>query len=744
MLPELPSALTNLEGSVERVTYYNPENGYSVLQIRPSTKMSPSDLNTDGLVTIVGNLPELQPGELLRLTGEWTSNPKYGRQFKAHTAIQITPTTLEGVMRYLSSGLIKGVGAKTATKIVRMFGSDTLDVLDNSPRRLYDVPGLKPELVSKIIETWGQQRIIKDVMIFLQGHNITTGLAVKIYKQFGDASIRVVREDPYRLAREVEGVGFRTADKIACEIGIPSDSPARVGAGISYTLEQHLSDGHIFLPREVLIKSASEILNATPEQIDHTITQSELTGQLYLTEVESKGQSYSAVYLPMQYRTERKIAKRMRQMRDEKNSALGDAKKTKWAAFFKRLEKEDQISLTDQQQDAVKAMATHKFSVLTGGPGTGKTTTLRAVIRLLESHELRYALASPTGRAAKRLAEATGRPAQTIHRLLAYSPKEGWGYNEDHPLEVDALVIDEASMLDMMLFNVVLSALPPHAHLLLVGDIDQLPSVGAGDVLRDVIASEAAFVTRLNIIFRQAETSLIVSNAHKINTGELPDLTNKGTDFFIFKVETPEDAANMVVDLVMNRVPTKFGFDRDRDIQVLAPMYKGNIGIEILNQRLQQALNPPGRNAERKIGSAIFRVGDRVMQTRNNYDKGVFNGDIGTIYSIDLDEQAFTIRFDEMLVEYSYQECDDDLTHAFCISTHKSQGSEYPVVVMPVMRQHYMMLQRNLLYTAITRAKKLVVLVGTVNAIQMAISNNEVNSRYTALPFWVKESSRLP
>ncbi len=569
-------------------------------------------------------------------------------------------------------------------------------------------------------------------MIFLQGHGISTGLAVKIYKTYGDASVAKVRADPYQLARDVMGIGFKTADKIARDLGIPSDAPTRLTAGVVYALNQHVMNGHTYAPRGELITQAAELLEMSPGLIEDAIVRLKAFGEVIIEDVPRDDEMIQAVYLPSFYYSEMGVAKRLSEMVHNPTSALGSTLAFDWDRFFKTLSKEDKINLTEQQQDAVKAVTANKITVLTGGPGTGKTTTLRAVIRLLETLHKEYALASPTGRAAKRLGEATGRMAQTIYRLLAYSPQDGWGFGEDSPLDVHMLILDETSMLDLVLFYNVLKALTPETHLLLVGDVDQLPSVGAGDVLRDVISSGAAHVTRLQTIFRQSETSLIVANAHRINRGQMPDVTNKGTDFYLFKEEDPDRAADLVIDLVKNRIPTKFGFQPDTEIQVLAPMYRGSVGVRALNEQLQAALNPPGRMAEHRMYGMVFRAGDRVMQTRNNYNKEVYNGDIGRIHSLDLAEQRLMVTFDERLVDYTWEEC-DELTHAFCISTHKSQGAEYPVVVLPLMMQHYMMLQRNLIYTAITRAQKLVVLVGSQKALAMAVNNDRVAERYSGL-----------
>ena len=734
----LPTGPETLRGTVERVTYYSPDSGYCVLRIRPDQPTRKGNRkfvyeDEDGLLTIVGVMAEFQPGETLQFTGQWIKHTEYGKQFKAETVLPIAPTTLEGIKRYLGGGLIKGVGARTAERIVAHFGENTLDVIDNDPQRLREIKELKPGVIDKIIEAWSGQKTIRDVMVFLQGHGITTGLAVRIYKTYGVDAIARVLANPYQLARDVNGIGFRTADKIARDMGVPTDAPTRLAAGLIFALEELVNDGNVFVPAEELISHAADLLRADPGLVQNELPQLLAEKSLIKDLLARDDKEIEAIYLPIYYHSEVGAAKRLRAMADNTSSGLIAARSWDWDAFFADLIEEDHINLTDQQKEAVQAVAQYKISILTGGPGTGKTTTTRAIIRLFEKAKITYALASPTGRAAKRLAEATGRAASTVHRLLGYAPPEGFMFNELQPLDIQALIVDESSMLDLTLFYQLLKALKPEAHLLLVGDVDQLPSVGAGDVLRDVIGGGIGYVTRLKTIFRQSETSLIAANAFRINRGELPDVSNRGTDdFFMERVEDPDEAAATVVDLVKTRLPKRFNINADRDIQVLAPMYRGSAGVQALNVALQAALNPPGRAAERKMFGAIYRVGDKVMQTRNNYDKEVYNGDIGRIDALDPQEQTLLVIFDGRLVEYGWDEC-DELTHAFCISTHKSQGSEYPVVVMPILTQHHIMLQRNLLYTAITRARKLVVLVGSIRALARAVENDQVAERYSGL-----------
>ncbi|PJF31054.1 MAG: ATP-dependent RecD-like DNA helicase [Candidatus Thermofonsia Clade 1 bacterium] len=737
------------EGVVERITYHNEESGYTVLRLKPH-KALPGQVGRDGLATVVGVFPStLREGTEVRFRGTWVIHSEYGKQFKAEAAEETVPESLEGLLRYLSSGVIRGIGKATAQRIIDHFGEKVFEILSQAPHRIKEVPGIAEHHAELIAQAWREHTAERDVMIFLQGLGIGNRLAVKIHKEYGANTIATIRVNPYRLARDIEGIGFRKADQIARGLGIALDSSHRIEAGVLYALETLTNDGHVYAPRLLLRQKVRELL-ALPEaeeydgsagdppdslsaKIDEAIRALARESDIMLQHVpDEQGEQIEAVYLRPLFLSERGTAKRLLEMRDLPISRLRGAQRMAWTKFFDILQRDDQIVLTAQQRDAVQAALTHKISILTGGPGTGKTTTLRAVIRALEWNKARYELASPTGRAAKRLSEATSRPAQTIHRLLGYTPDEGFIRGEHEPLDIDMLIIDEASMLDQILIYNVLKALPPEAHLLLVGDVDQLLSVGAGDVLRDLIKGGVAHVTRLEAIFRQSSDSQIIPNAHRINQGEMPQLDNTSSDFFMFRVETPEAAADLVVDIVQNRIPRKFGFDPMTEIQVLAPMYRGAIGIQMLNERLQAALNPHGRNAEKKLGNTVYRVGDKVLQTRNNYEKEVFNGDIGIIQAIDFTAQKLHVVFDDREVVYDWEEA-GDLLHAYAVSVHRSQGSEYPAVVLPIMPQHYMLLQRNLLYTAVTRARRLVVLVGTKRAVKMAVKNDQVARRYTAL-----------
>ncbi|MBI3159893.1 MAG: ATP-dependent RecD-like DNA helicase [Chloroflexi bacterium] len=726
--------MDTLSGSVERITFYNQENGYTVLRLLPDQKGLPAEAR-DGLVTITGNLPELAPGEHLTLSGEWTQHPRHGAQFNAQTLQQSRPATLEGLRRYLGSGLLRGIGPKLAERIVSHFGLETLDVIEKHPRRLREVADIGPKRSKIILEAWEEQKQIKDIMLFLHAHEVSTNLAVKIYKQYGDESLAIVQNDPYQLARDIYGVGFKTADKLARALGLPPDHPTRIEAGILYTLEEQVFEGHAFLPRPLLAEQAAALLGISPEQVEPALESLMAAERIRLDRLPLDGQpapeTDNAVYLSLYYFAEVGAANRLQALAAALPGRLADI-----PPLFTPLTGD----LSDEQRAAIHTALAQPVSILTGGPGTGKTTALKALMIAVESAGKRYALASPTGRAAKRLSEATGRPAATIHRLLDFSPMRGFMHNAENPLSLDLLVIDEASMLDILLANSLLKAIEPGTHLLLVGDVDQLPSVGAGDVLRDLIKSGRFPVTRLSTIFRQAAGSHIIINAHRINQGQAPDFPKDGNDFFRFPADTPEQAADWVVDLVTGRIPERFGLDPLRDIQVLAPMYRGPAGITLLNERLQQALNPPSAlKPERRLFGTLFRPGDKVMQIRNDYDKQVFNGDIGLLREISPVDHLLIVEFDGRAVEYGFNEA-DQLVPAYAISVHKSQGSEFPAVVLPLLTQHYMMLQRNLLYTAITRARRLCVLVTNPKAVAIAVKNNPVARRWTGLDWRLGQS----
>jgi exodeoxyribonuclease V alpha subunit len=729
-----------LVGTVERITYYNEENGYTVAQVTPEGR--------EYTVTVVGALLDVSPGESLRLHGQWASHARYGRQFQVERYDTVLPATAAGIEKYLGSGLIKGIGPVMARRIVRRFKLDTLRIIEEEPRRLREVLGIGQKRVGLIERAWEEQKAIKEVMIFLQSHKVSTSHAVKIFKTYGDASIDVVRSDPYRLARDIHGIGFLTADKIARELGLAHDSPQRVQAGISYTLSQMADDGHVYAPQGELIHESTRILdvpaNLVAEGIETLAAEEQVRIEYPLPNSQPTNlpiREDRAVYLPPFYYGEIGVANRLKTLLHAEKSRLAFYRDADLERVFDHLAEQDGLRLNEGQRAGVRAALTHKVAVLTGGPGTGKTTAMRTVIRLLEAKKYSYALAAPTGRAAKRLAEATGREAKTIHRLLEFKPQKGTMFqrNEENPLAADMVIVDEASMLDLLLTNHLLKAVHPESHLLLVGDVDQLPSVGAGNVLNDVIESGVAAVVRLTEIFRQAEGSFIVVNAHRINQGQMPLFAKEATDFFLFPAEDAEPAADLVVDLVQNRIPRKFGLDPMDDVQVLSPLHRGAAGVGELNRRLQTALNPPALGKpEYRRGGSLYRLGDRVMQIRNNYDKEVFNGDMGRIAALDVVNQALAVRFDERLVDYEFSEL-DELVHAYAVSVHKSQGSEYRAVVVPVLTSHFVMLQRNLLYTAVTRARELVVLVGQRRAVAIAVRNNKIGDRHTALDARLRE-----
>ncbi|HVO43629.1 MAG TPA: ATP-dependent RecD-like DNA helicase [Aggregatilineales bacterium] len=727
-----------LEGVVEGTLFYNEQNGYIVFVIRPKDR---AKAVRDGTVGVVGSsTTELQKGQAVRLSGGWTTHSTYGKQFKASIIDLVAPSTVDGVRRYLASGSVKGIGTRTAEKIVEHFGAKAIEILDADPERIREIPGVSEKLAAKIARSWGEQTQAKQAIVFLQSYNVGSADAVRIHKFYGEKTVEVVQTNPYRLAYEVEGIGFKKADAIARALGLAMDSPDRVDAGIVYVLDElNKGNGFVYTPRPILIRQAAALLGVGEALCEESIERLALKHRVYVETIpdpEIDPDEAEAVYLRSMYNSERGVAARMRKMTREKKSRLVKGSTLIWDNFFKKLK---DITLTNQQQEAVRAALTNKTSVLTGGPGTGKTTTLRTVIEALDQLHATYALASPTGRAAKRLSEATGRPASTIHRLLGYSV-EGFLFNEDQPLDLDMVIIDEASMIDLSLFYSVMKAVPSDAHLMLVGDVDQLPSVGAGDVLRDVIRGGLAHVTRLDVIFRQSSGSLIIYNAHEINQGRFPELDNGGEDFFMFEKRDPAAVADELVDLVVNRIPKKFGLHPLNDIQVLSPMKDGPVGVKALNDRLQAELNPPGDVAEKTLDGRIFRVGDKVIQLRNDYDKEVYNGDIGRLHAIDFAEQTMLVVMDGRFIEYDWNSA-PDLAHAYAITIHRSQGSEYPAVVVPVVTQHYRMLVRNLLYTAITRAKRLVTLVGSRQAVGIAVENDQAARRYSALAWRLGQST---
>lgn len=694
---------------VERITYQNPENGYSVMKVKVK--------DYSDLVTLVGNLLEVPVGSVLLCEGEWKVDKRYGSQFVAETWEEVMPATIYGIEKYLGSGLVKGIGPKYAQLIVSKFGLDTIEIIETDIQRLYEVPGIGKKRVEKIQESWEKQKDIKNVMLFLQGYGVSTAYAAKIYRQYGKDSIDTVKGNPYKLADDIWGIGFKTADGIANKMGYENNDPRRCKSGINYTLSELADEGHVYAEEEQLIKSAKELLQADEEPIRNAMAE--------MVQAEGLKTDGEAIYLPPFYYAEVGTANRLLALLENNTSNL----------FAKPLNIEDiskstGIEYDDVQIQAIKQAVDSKVMVLTGGPGTGKTTTTQGIIAALKNMGLRILLAAPTGRASKRMSEATGMDAKTIHRLLEYNPKDGYKRNDENPLEGDALIVDECSMIDIVLMNNLMKAIPTSMRLILVGDIDQLPSVGAGNVLRDIIDSERIPVIRLTRIFRQAQSSRIVMSAHAINQGRFPDTSNgKETDFFFMQMEDPEMVAENIVKLVKERLPKAYK-QPISNIQVLTPMQRGVVGASNLNISLQAALNPSQLALNR--GGYSFKLNDRVMQLRNNYDKEVFNGDLGYVSQVNMEDRTLQVDFDGKLVEYEVSEL-DELTLAYATTIHKSQGSEYPIVVMPVLMTHYVMLQRNLIYTGITRAKKICVLLGTKKALSFAIRNMSVLKRNTKL-----------
>jgi exodeoxyribonuclease V alpha subunit len=721
---------TELEAVLERVTYANEDTGYTIARASPAR-------GGGDLVTIVGPLLGAQVGESLSLTGRWSSHPKYGRQFEVWSYRTVLPATVQGIERYLGSGLIKGVGPKTAAKIVAHFGAETLEVIDADASRLAEVPGLGPKRTKAIAAAWEEQRAIKEVMVFLQSVEVSTSLAVRVYKQYGDAAIGVVKNEPYRLANEVWGIGFKTADSIARAVGIPHDSPERIKAALQYTLSQASDAGHCFLPAPNLVADTVALLGLESGPVAKALQELVDDGEHVIADdVPAKDSTVPARYLAPFFHAERGLAAGLLGLLRAREDRLAAFANVDWDKAFAWLRQRTDAELAPEQAEAVRLALTEKVAVLTGGPGCGKSFTVSSIVALARAKGAKVMLAAPTGRAAKRLAELTGFEARTLHRMLELRPGGDAAYDRDNPLDVDLLVVDESSMLDTILANKLVKAVPPGAHLLLVGDVDQLPSVGAGEVLRDLLAAPAVPRVRLTRIFRQAAESGVVANAHKVNQGQFPELDGY-PDFFWFACDDNELVADRIVEIVARRIPAKFGYHPVRDVQVLAPMHRGGPGAGNLNARLQEALTPPQEGLpERRHGGRVFRVGDKVIQIRNNYGKGkagVFNGTIGLVQHIDAVAQTLTVRTDEDEdVDYEFAEL-DELVHAYAVTVHRSQGSEYPAVVIPVTTSAWTMLQRNLIYTAITRAKRLVVLVGSKQALGVAVRNSGTGKRHTGL-----------
>ncbi len=717
--------LSELQGQIERITYANEENGYTVAKIKVRGERD--------LVTVIGNLMAPMPGEILKMKGEWSRHPKYGEQFKVVYYDTAVPATVYGIRKYLGSGLIKGVGPVIAERIVKQFGKDTLDIIEENIENLARVEGIGKKRIDMIRRAWDEQKEIREVMLFLQSHGVSSAYATKIFKQYGDRAIAVVKENPYRLAMDIFGIGFVTADRIAEKLGFAKDSPLRAQAGILYVLNQMADEGHVYYPYEDLIEKCMDILNVIRDVVTDAFGEIEKEKKIRIEDLNDDTEEYQinnkAVYLTHFHVCESAIARRLKILihvpvlwqEHDPDKAL------QWVQD--RLT----IRLAEKQTDAIRTALCSKVMVITGGPGTGKTTIINAILKILDASQSRVLLAAPTGRAAKRMSETTGHPAKTIHRLLKFSPAKGqFEMNYENPLDCDMLILDESSMIDTVLMYHLLKAVPNGARLILVGDVNQLPSVGAGNVLNDIISSAAVPVVSLNEIFRQAGESRIIVNAHRINRGIMPLCENDSpqTDFYFIQKEEPQAVLDIIVRLVRERIPRRFGFDPVDDIQVLSPMHKGIAGAGNLNTALQKVLNPGEGGIVR--GQRTYKMNDKVMQIKNNYDKEIYNGDMGRIVRILPDVQEVHISFDKREVIYDYPDM-DEVIPAYAVSVHKSQGSEYPAVVMPILIQHYMLLQRNLIYTGITRGKELVVLVGTKKALAIAVSNNKTAKRYTRL-----------
>ncbi len=719
-----------VEGVVKRVTYHNAENLFTVAKMV-------TDREREEL-TIVGNLPHLTPGERVSLSGSYAWHEKYGYQFQVESYEIKLPVTEEGLVRFLSSGLIKGIGPKTAQSLVDYFGKETITIIEKHPEKLQEIPGIGEEKARQIMRGYKEHQQIKDIMVFLQEFGVSPGYALKIYRRFGDETIQKVSENPYALAREVFGIGFKTADRIAGNMGVSPNSEERAKAGVLFVLEEKSQDGHTHLNREELLAALRE-LEVDPENFDKIIRDLVEEKEIVKEDIPGYGE---LIYPAPFFFAEQGIARRLKNIKDGGQKTLFDRAQLEAERYLKYMETQEALTLSMEQKQVITKVPQCGVTVITGGPGTGKTTVIKCLLDIFQGAGYRVKLAAPTGRAAKRMGEATGSEAKTIHRLLefAYDPDQGMKFqrNQERPLQCDLLIVDEASMIDTLLMNHLLKAVAPGTRLVLVGDIDQLPSVGAGNVLQDIIESGRITVVRLKTVFRQAQESLIVVNAHRINQGKFPVLNQKDKDFFFLSREDPESIVKTLVSLCTRRLPNYNGYHPRDDIQVLSPMRRTVTGVSNLNESLQKVLNPPGQGKpEITFGDMCFRLGDKIMQVQNDYEKDVFNGDTGVITKIDQEEGAMEVNFGHTVTEYEGREL-DALVLAYCISIHKSQGSEYPVVVLPITTQHYIMLQRNLIYTAVTRAKSLVVLVGTKKALGIAISNQKTQERNSLLQYRIK------
>ena len=711
-----------LAGLVERVTFHNAENGFCVLRAKARGHRD--------LVTVIGHAAIISAGEWITASGEWVNDRTHGQQFKAQFMRTSAPTSVDGIEKYLASGMIRGIGPVYAKKMIKAFGEKVFDIIEAEPDRLREIGGIGPVRAQRIMAAWAEQKIVREIMVFLHSHGVGTARAVRIYKTYGSDAVQVMTENPYRLARDIRGIGFKTADAIAMKLGIEKTAMIRVRAGISYALTEAMDEGHCGLPTEELVPLAVDLLEVAKELIQTALDLELADGTVI---ADTVGET-PCVFLAGLYRAERVIAERLLRLVNGKLPWpwIDPDKALPW------IEQKTGLALAESQVVAIRLALLSKVLVITGGPGVGKTTIVNAILRILAAKGVNLLLCAPTGRAAKRMTEATGFEAKTIHRLLEVDPKGGgFKRNADNPLECDLLVVDETSMVDFMLMQALLKAIPDAAALLLVGDIDQLPSVGPGQVLADVISSQAVPVVRLTEVFRQAAQSKIITTAHRINQGSIPDLSKPegDSDFYFVSADDPEVAVPLIIELVKNRIPQRFGLDPIRDIQVLCPMNRGGVGARSLNIELQAALNPAGDRKVERFGWT-FAPGDKVMQIENDYDKEVYNGDIGYIEDVDPDEGELTACFDGRAVTYGFGEL-DTLVPAYAATIHKSQGSEYPAVVIPILTQHYAMLQRNLLYTGVTRGKRLVVLVGQKKAVAIAVKNVSGRRRWSKLNEWL-------
>ncbi len=717
--------LTDLSGQIERITYTSEEDGFTIAKVKVYGRHD--------LITVVGNLMAPMPGEILKMRGEWANHPIYGEQFKIVHYKTAVPASVYGIQKYLGSRLIKGIGPVMAKRIVRKFGKKTLDIIENDIEKLSEVDGIGKKRIGMIKKAWDEQKEIREVMLFLQTHGVGSGYATKIFKQYGDHSIEMVKNNPYRLATDIFGIGFITADSIALKLGFSKNSELRAEAGILYILNQLADEGHVYYPYEALVIKCHEVLGVDANIIINAFSTISQDNRIVIEDLNEKIDEFKennkAVYLAKFHVCETSISTRLKILINAPKSIrkIDSDKAIEW------IQKRLAIRLATKQVDAIKCAVKNKVMVITGGPGTGKTTIINAILKIFSGLKIKIMLAAPTGRAAKKMSETTGHEAKTIHRMLEYSiQKGGFQKNEEKPLDCDLLVLDEASMIDTILMHYLLKAVPPKATLILVGDVNQLPSVGAGNLLNDIISSGAVPTVELNEIFRQAKASQIILNAHKINNGILPSFENDVpmNDFYFIRQEDPQKVLEIILELTNTRIPRRFGLDPVEDIQVLTPMHRGVVGAVNLNIELQKKLNP--RQDDIIRGDRSFRVNDKVMQIRNNYDKEVFNGDIGKITSILTDDQEVIIAFESRYVTYDFSDL-DEIALAYAVSVHKSQGSEYPAVVIPILTQHYVLLQRNLIYTAVTRGRDLVVMVGTPKALAIGVNNDKTQKRFTYL-----------